>query len=64
MNNKVYRIREKATGRFISLNRGKMGWLSKPTAAIKENKHIFQGNEDKYELVIFELIETSYEEIT
>lgn len=64
MNSKVYRIREKATGKFISLKRGKTSWLTRPNEAIKENKHIFQGNEDKYELVIFELIEISYEEIT
>ena len=43
MNNKVYRIRDKKTGEFISLGyRSKTSWLVKPNAAMKEYPELFK----------------------
>lgn len=61
---RVWRIRKKATGEFITLGyNSKTSWLTKPTQAIRENQYLFKGEEDKYELVIFELTEIATEKL-
>lgn len=64
MNKKVYRIRDKKTGEFISLGyRHKTSWLVKPNAAIKESPELFKDDPERYEFVIFELKEVFVEPI-
>jgi len=65
MNNKVWRIRHKKTGEYLSLGyKRKSSWLVKPLRAIKENLRIdITDIENDYEFVIFELRESAVESI-
>jgi hypothetical protein len=64
MNKKIYRIRDKKTGKCISLGyNNKTSWLVRPTEALKNaSGHITNHLED-YEYVIYELVETKTEPI-
>lgn len=56
--NKVYKIKNKKTGKYIALGySSKHTWLKFPSEVIKCNRHVIH-NIDDYEIEQFELIKT------
>lgn len=55
----MYRIREKSTGKFISMGyKPKSRWIYFPTQAIETLKRIY-GNVDLYEVVKYKEVEVN-----
>jgi hypothetical protein len=57
--NKIYKIKNKRTGEYISLGyNSKKTWLTFPSQALKYNTRLMMGDTDNYEVEQFELVKT------
>jgi len=55
---KLYKIRDKETGQFITAGyNSRATWLKYPSAVIESNPHIFS-DKSKFEIVVYEYVQT------